>query len=321
MAFVDELTIRLEAGCGGDGVVRWLHEKFKEFSGPAGGNGGSGGDVYIKAVKDLSILDRYIHEDKLSAENGEAGGNRSREGKNGKDLILKIPRGSIITNLKTKEEYRLDEVGNKALILKGGRGGLGNEYFKSSINTTQVEHTDGKPAEKATFHIEVELIADYGLIGLPSAGKSSLLNTLTGAHSKVAEYHFTTLEPHLGVLYGAVLADIPGLIEGASGGKGLGHKFLKHIKRTGILLHCVSLESDDVVRDYDTIRAELEAYSHELSGKPEIILATKSDIVSNDELAEKIILLKTKNPEIIPVTILDDGVVKKLVERLTKKIL
>lgn len=319
MAFVDEITIRLKAGDGGDGVVRWLHEKFKEFSGPAGGNGGKGGDVIARAVKDLSILDRYSSIKVLDADKGDAGGNRSKEGKNGGDLILELPRGVVITNLKTKKEYRLDNEGDEVLLLHGGMGGFGNEHFKSSTNTTPYESTPGKAGEKATFRIELELTADYGLIGLPSAGKSSLLNALTGAHSKVGEYHFTTLEPHLGAMHGVILADIPGLIEGASKGKGLGHKFLKHIKRTGTLLHCVALDSEDVEKDYNTIRAELEAYSPELKEKPEIILATKSDTVSEEEMKEKIGILKKKNHEVLPITILDDGEVKKLGEELVKR--
>ena len=319
MAFVDEITIRLKAGDGGDGVVRWLHEKFKEFSGPAGGNGGKGGDVIARVVHDLSILDRYTSVDRLEAQKGDAGGNRSREGKNGEDLILAVPRGVIMTNLKTDQVYRLDNEGDEVVLLRGGYGGFGNENFKSSTNTSPEESTPGKAGEKATFRIELELTADYGLIGLPSAGKSSLLNALTGAHSKVGEYHFTTLEPHLGAIHGIILADIPGLIEGASKGKGLGHKFLKHIKRTGTLLHCVDLESEDVEKDYDTIRAELEAFSPELKEKPEIILATKMDAVSEKELKAKIKLLKKKNRQVLPITILDDEEVKKLGEELVKR--
>lgn len=319
MAFVDEITIRLKAGNGGDGVERWRHEKYKEFSGPSGGDGGNGGSVLLRAINDLSFLDTYSGVSELKAEDGEDGRNNSQAGKNGEDLYVRVPRGSIITNLATKEEVRLDNVGDEVLLLRGGRGGLGNEHFKSSTNTSPTETTPGKPAQKGPFRIELELTADYGLIGLPSAGKSSLLNALTGARSKVGEYHFTTLEPHLGAALGKIFADIPGLIEGASEGKGLGHKFLKHIKRTGTLLHCVALDSDDVLRDYNAIRGELNAYSSELAEKPEIILATKSDTVSDEELKEKVEQLKTQNPEVRSITILDDDQVKKLNEFLASR--
>ena len=242
MAFIDEMKFHAKAGRGGVGVVRWRHEFSKEFSGASGGNGGRGGDVRVRAVRDLGILQRYRNTKEFDAEKGEDGMKDSRHGRNGEDLIIDLPIGSIITDHRTGYTFQLLEEGENVRILKGGSGGLGNEYFKASTNTTPMESTNGYDGEEGDFSIELELVADAGFIGLPNAGKSSLLNVLTNADAKVGSYAFTTLEPNLGALYNFVLADIPGLIEGASEGKGLGHKFLRHVRRTKILFHLISLE-------------------------------------------------------------------------------
>ncbi|HEV8666726.1 MAG TPA: GTPase [Candidatus Paceibacterota bacterium] len=225
MAFVDELTFDAAAGKGGDGVVRWLHEKGKEYSGPSGGNGGNGGNVYMRAVRDLNLLARYRGEKRFDAPSGADGENSNRHGKGGDDMTIDLPIGSLVRNTATGEQYELLEEGEKIMILKGGRGGAGNAAFKSSVNITPEESTPGALGESATFTIELRIIADAGLVGLPNAGKSSLLNALTNAAAKVAPYAFTTLDPNLGALYGYIIADIPGLIEGASEGKGLGFRF------------------------------------------------------------------------------------------------
>ncbi len=242
MAFIDEIEISVKAGRGGDGVVRWRHEKFKEFGGPSGGDGGHGGNVYVKAVRDVHLLHRYRTKKVFQAERGEAGGKNSLHGHDGKDLDILLPIGSVITNIETNKKISLRSESERILLLRGGAGGRGNESFKSSTNQTPYESTLGAPGSKGTFFIEIELIADIGLIGLPSAGKSSLLNALTSAHAKVGDYPFTTLEPNLGECFGYILCDIPGLIEGASRGVGLGHKFLRHIKRTKMLVHLISVE-------------------------------------------------------------------------------
>lgn len=288
MALVDEVQIHIQSGNGGDGVVRWRREKFQPKGGPNGGNGGRGADVYAEAISDLAYLSLYLRSRNFQAEHGEAGGSRSREGKDGNDLVLKFPRGSVIKNLSTGEEFELAEVGEKLRILKGGRGGLGNEYFKSSTNTTPYEWTPGEPGEEADFLVELKLFADVGFVGFPNAGKSTLLNELTNAKSKIGDYHFTTLDPHLGAMGPYVLADIPGIIEGASSGKGLGYKFLKHIQRTRTLVHLVSLESSEPWEDYRTIRRELENYDQELLRKDEIVVLTKADLLDTKDL-EKII--------------------------------
>lgn len=318
MAFVDEVTIYAQAGRGGNGVVRWLHLKGKEFSGPSGGNGGRGGNVFVRGVRDVQALSRYTHRKEFFAENGESGRKSSQEGKNGKDLFLELPVGSVITNKKTGRITQILEEGQKELLLKGGRGGLGNEHFKSSTNVRPEEWTPGQDGESAQFQIELQLMVDAGLVGFPNAGKSTLLNELTGARSKVGMYQFTTLDPFLGSLYGFILADIPGLIEGASSGKGLGHKFLRHIKRTRVILHCVSGEHDDVSQAYKTIRKEMDLYSKELSRKKEVIILTKIDMISPSEIKEKMAELKKFNSSILSVTALDDDLIKKLGDEIVK---
>lgn len=284
MAFIDEVQLEIKAGDGGDGVVRWNNEKFKPKAGPGGGNGGNGGNVYAEVIDDLSYLEYYRFKKKFAAERGEQGGNRSKEGASGNDLVLKFPRGTTITNLETNESFELTDPGTQTLLLRGGRGGLGNEYFKSSTNTTPYEWTPGRIGEQGRFDVELKLFADVGFVGLPSAGKSTLLNILTNAQSKVGAYHFTTLEPHLGALGTYVLADIPGLIEGASKGKGLGYKFLRHLSRTNMLVHVIGLDHEEPLSAYREIRNELDKYGRGLSEKKELILFTKTDLVSKEVL-------------------------------------
>jgi len=318
MALIDELQVNITAGRGGDGVVRWRHEKSREFGGPSGGDGGRGGDVYVEGNRDLAILAQYRNKKEFVAENGESGKGGSKHGKDGEDYIISVPVGSIVTNLETREVIRIDGEGQKNLILKGGAGGIGNEAFKSSTNVNPFKATKGKLGQLADFLFELELVADAGLIGLPNAGKSSLLNELTNAHSEVGSYAFTTLEPHLGALHKYVLADIPGLIEGAALGKGLGDKFLRHIKRTKALIHCVSLEEEDVVKTYDVVRKELFDYQPDLCDKQEIIVLTKSDVVSEEELEEKKKLMLKKSQHLFTVSILDEESLKNFKDSLIK---
>ena len=318
MAFIDELKVHIKAGDGGNGVVRWRHLKGKEYSGASGGDGGRGSNVYAKAVRDANILARYKNTKNFEGEKGEDGIKDSKHGKSGKDLIIDLPVGSVITKLSTGEIIHLLKEGKITLLLKGGNGGYGNEHFKASTNVTPKQSTKGKPGEESDFLIELELIADAGLVGFPNAGKSSLLNELTKAKSKVGAYAFTTLEPYLGDMEGFILADIPGLIEGASDGKGLGHKFLRHIKRTKIILHCISVENENIENDYHTIRKELENYDAELAKKKEVVVLTKTDLADSKSIDKTIKKLSKYNSEILSVTVYDNESIKKLKDSLIK---
>src|SRR3989344_3104103 len=247
MAFIDEARIYAESGKGGDGVVRWLRTKESARGGPSGGDGGKGGDVILVGVRDISALAHYRYEKKFHAENGEAGKNELKHGANGADTILKVPVGTVARIDKSEEEYEITKEDEQIVLFRGGRGGLGNARFKSSTHQNPFERTVGKEGKGGDIELTLKIIADAGFIGLPNAGKSSLLSALTNAKSKIGNYPFTTLAPNLGDFYGRILADIPGLIEGASTGRGLGIKFLKHVERTGILLHLVSANQDDPV--------------------------------------------------------------------------
>lgn len=288
MAFVDEVVIHAQAGKGGDGVVRWLHSKETEWGGPSGGDGGRGGDVVLEAVHDLGALASYRYSKKFSAEAGAAGAAFTKHGKDGAPIVLRVPVGTTAEAISTGETYELLEEGQRIVVYKGGGGGFGNDHYKSSTNQNPFQSTPGKPGEGGDIRITLKLIADVGLVGFPNAGKSSLLNGLTRAKSKVGAYPFTTLDPHLGDFYGRLIADIPGLIEGASSGKGLGSKFLRHIERTKFLVHLVSAEQDDVAKAYRSIRDELIAFGKGLAEKPELVVLSKIDLLMPEELEKKL---------------------------------
>lgn len=312
----DEVKIKIRAGKGGDGSVAF--EKTKMSLGPTGGRGGDGGNVNFEGVSDITALNKYKSKREYWAEDGKRGKGDKSTGHGGRDLVLTVPIGSVLCDAKNGREFEITKPGEKILAAKGGFGGRGNFNFRSSTNTSPQEYEEGDPGEEFEFAIELRLIADIGLIGLPNAGKSSLLNELTNANAKVANYSFTTLEPNLGVLENLVIADIPGLIEGASLGKGLGIKFLKHIRRTKILVHCVSAESPDPKKDYKTVRKELADFAEDLITKKEIILVTKSDLVSPQIIKKKIAILKKINPDVLPVSIHDWDSLKSLSEKLLK---
>lgn len=318
MALVDEVKIHVAAGNGGNGVIRWSRTKTNAHGGPCGGNGGRGGDVVLEGVRDLSALKNYRYEKKFVAEDGVAGQGEMKNGANGADAIMQVPVGTVARIIDTGEEHEITKEGERIVLYRGGRGGLGNAYFKSSTNQNPFEQTNGKKGKGGDIELTLKIIADAGLIGLPSAGKSSLLNSLTRAKSKVGDYPFTTLEPNLGEFYGRVLADIPGLIEGASAGRGLGIKFLKHVERTGILLHLVSADQDDLLAAYREVRKEIETFGHGLAEKKEIIVLSKTDLLSPDEIEAKMKMLKKEaGREVLSVSIADDAALKVFSDRLT----
>lgn len=304
---VDEAEIIIKAGHGGAGKVSF---RGKKGGGPDGGDGGRGGDVIVRATSDIYALKQFLSQKILKAQDGAPGGSEMRAGINGKSLFLTMPIGTFLIDEK-ENEIELTKEGQETLLAKGGLGGRGNETFKSSSNTTPRYAQKGLPGETKKLTLKLKLIADIGLIGLPNAGKSSLLNEITNANAKVGDYPFTTLEPNLGVLNGKVLADIPGLIEGASEGKGLGHKFLKHIEKVRLLLHCISAESDDPARDYKIIREELKKFNPGLLEKKEIILLTKSDL-------KKSPIKKIGQEKVIPVSIHDWDSIQNLTKILSE---
>lgn len=300
--FIDEIEVVFEAGHGGAGKASF-YPGYK--SGPDGGNGGDGGSIYLEVSSDLSLLNQFQGKRLRKAEDGQKGGKFRKSGKNGKDLTILLPLGSVLTDEVTRETIELNELDKKILICYGGKGGRGTRDLASPSNTTPTSAQPGQPGQKRRLQIVLKLIADYGLIGLPNAGKSSLLNELTNANVKVADYPFTTLEPNLGVMGKVILADIPGLIEGASEGKGLGIKFLKHIEKVALLLHCISAESDYLDRDYRIVRKEIMQFNPQLVLKPEIILLTKSDMMSDKDLSKKQKIL-ARYGRVYLVSILDD---------------
>jgi GTP-binding protein len=291
MKFLDRAKIYIESGAGGAGCLSFRREKFIEMGGPNGGDGGRGGHVFAEAVENLNTLIDFRYQQHFTAKNGRPGEGSNRTGADGEDLVIKVPVGTQI--FEQDEETLvadLDKPGERVLLAKGGNGGFGNAHFKSSTNRAPVRANPGQPAEERTVWLRLKLIADFGLVGLPNAGKSTLLAAVTAAKPKIADYPFTTLHPGLGVVRlnegeSFVLADIPGLIEGAHEGAGIGDRFLGHVERCAAIVHLVDGTSDDVAADYRTVRGELVAYGGGLSEKPEVLCLNKIDAL--DEATRK----------------------------------
>ena len=290
MKFLDQAKIYVKAGNGGAGAVSFRREKFIEFGGPDGGNGGRGGDVVVECVNGLNTLIDYRFQQHFKGKTGGHGMGRDRTGANGADVSLKVPVGTQVYDYETELLLAdLTEIGQIVIIAKGGNGGFGNAYFKSSTNRAPRHANPGLDGEERTVEFRLKLIADAGLIGQPNAGKSTFLSRVSAARPKIADYPFTTLHPGLGVVTmgepSFVLADIPGLIEGAHEGVGLGHQFLGHVERCRVLLHLIDMTQDDPAGAYHVIREELAAYDAALEHKPEVIALTKSDAVSKEDAA------------------------------------
>ena len=328
---IDDVTINVKAGSGGAGKVAF--NKNLMSLGPAGGSGGKGGSVFFEGVSDLSTLSQFRFKKEVSAFNGKDGRGQFCDGQDAEDVYIKIPVGAVIHflheaigNKIKREDREIVKIGERVLVARGGKGGRGNFHFRSSTNTTPKQFEFGRKGDEFQIRLELKLIADVGFVGYPNVGKSSLLNELTRANSKVANYPFTTLEPNLGVYYDLILADLPGLIEGASRGKGLGVKFLKHVERTKVLFHFISAESDDPAKDYKIIRKELNEYNKALLDKPEYLFLSKSDLISAEDVRKKLAKLRKFNKNVLPISVYDwdsltevKKILNKLIEEKTKK--
>ena len=311
---VTEINIKLKAGDGGNGKVSF----YKGRKGPDGGSGGKGGSIFIIPTSNIYDLSKFFKGSKIEAENGQHGMPKRKNGKFAEDLEIKVPIGAIITDKNSKEVFEVTDKDHRFLLCRGGWGGKGNSEYRSSRNVTPKYAQKGFKGQERDLYINLKLIADYGLIGFPNAGKSSLLKEITNANPKIGDYPFTTLEPNLGELEGKIIADIPGLIEGASKGKGLGIKFLKHIEKVSLLFHCLSCELKGPEKNYQQIRNELKNYNPELLKIPEIILLTKTDLKSEKEIKLILKALKKLKKQILPISIHNLESLEKLKTLISK---
>lgn len=310
MQFIDQAQIEVEAGKGGDGIVAFRREKYVPAGGPSGGNGGRGGSIYFRAVEDLQTLLDFRYKHIFKADNGGRGGPNNCTGAAGKDLVVEVPCGTIIYDAETEEIIGdLTTPEQTILVAAGGKGGLGNQHFLSNRNRAPEYALPGLEGERKLLRLELKLLAEVGIIGLPNAGKSTLIASLSAARPKIADYPFTTLIPNLGVVRkptgdGTVFADIPGLIAGASQGLGLGHDFLRHIERTKVLLHLIDATSENVIPDYNTIQQELKAYGRGLAQRPQILALNKIDAVDKETVDLEALAMQLNHLSLAPVFII-----------------
>ena len=314
--FVDTVTLLIKAGNGGNGSSSLLHNGLTFKGGPDGGNGGNGGNIYIQGSTNINDLREFRFKKKITAQDGIAGGKQKLFGKNAPHVIILVPLGTSVTDTKLERNYEISDTRRLLLVAKGGKGGRGNTAFKSATNQTPDYAEYGKPGEEKKLLIELRLIADIGLIGLPNAGKSSLLSVLTNATPKIADYPFTTLEPNIGMLGTHPIADIPGLIEGAADGRGLGAKFLKHIEKTKILIHCIELTENNVEERYETVRREFKHFNATLLKKPEIILLTKIDLVDEKTVKKYKNIFEKKGKKVLTYSLYDQKGIESLKKTL-----
>ncbi|MGC1176767.1 MAG: GTPase ObgE [Candidatus Saccharimonadales bacterium] len=310
MSFVDKVTVSVSAGKGGDGKLSFRREKFVDKGGPNGGDGGDGGDVVLLASRNQNTLAAFRYQKELQADEGRPGDTSNKHGRSAPDLIVAVPVGTVATTEDGTVVTDLVEDGQTAVVAKGGRGGFGNAHFVSSRRQAPKFAEKGEPGEQLELHLELKMIADVGLVGLPNAGKSTLLSKLSNARPEIADYPFTTLTPNLGVVdidktTSLLFADIPGLIEGAAAGKGLGHEFLRHIERTAVILHLIDAYNEDVAGVYQTVKAELEAYQPELIRRPEVIVLNKVEGLDNeiiDDLMRQLEAVAPKNTPLFAIS-------------------
>lgn len=321
--FCDELKIRVIAGKGGDGCVSFRREKYIPMGGPNGGDGGNGGDIILKVNENLNTLSTLVHQKVYKAEKGGNGRSKNMHGKNAAHLIIEVPKGTMVFDGdKSKMMIDLNGKNEEYVLAKGGKGGLGNAHFASSTHQAPRFAETGEPGEEKKIVLELKLVADVGLLGMPSVGKSTLISVISNARPKIAAYHFTTLTPNLGVVNFAeqsfVVADIPGLIEGASKGKGLGHEFLKHICRTKLLVHIIDATQENPYKNFKTINKELEEFDKELAKKEQIIVINKIEMI--DEKTLKTIKKEIKKKDIFPISALTKEGLKPFLYEILKKL-
>ncbi len=331
MKFLDKAKIRIKAGDGGNGAASFRREKYIEYGGPNGGDGGRGGDVIFRAVPNVNTLIDYRFKTSFAAERGQNGMGRMRTGFSGEDLVLPVPTGTVILSENEEIEYAdLNVDGMEYLAARGGNGGWGNLHFKSPTNRAPKQANDGLPGEERTVVLRLKLIADIGLVGFPNAGKSTLLSAVTSARPKIANYAFTTLNPQLGVMYAHnrefVLVDLPGLIEGAHTGVGLGDRFLGHAERTRMILHVIDGTEQDWAARYAAIRFEMDSYGGGLVKKPELVVINKIDAISDNDLAERMATFKKsfgrkKKPEILTISAAGRQGIDTLISTIEKKMM
>lgn len=316
---VDNITLTIKAGNGGDGAATLLHDGRRAKGGPNGGNGGNGGDVYVQGSTNITDLRQFRFQKKIKGQDGVDGKKNNLYGKNAEHITVLLPMGTQITDETTKETIEI--VDDKPVcIAKGGKGGRGNTEFKTATNQTPTYAEPGGEGQERVLFLKLRIIADIGLIGLPNAGKSSLLKALTNANPKIGDYPFTTLEPNIGMMGKYALADIPGLIEGASEGKGLGISFLQHIEKTRILVHCISCIEKDPLIAYKTVRSEFEKYNTDLLKKPEIVVLTKTDLDTEENVKEYEKIFKKLKIQVLTSSINDPESIKKVRDVLKEKV-
>lgn len=313
---VDNIGLIIKAGNGGDGAATFLRNEMTAKGGPDGGNGGNGGNIYFQGSTNINDLREFRYKKNITADDGIPGKHKKLFGKNAEDLTILLPLGTRITDTNSTRVIEIIDKTTKVLIAKGGKGGRGNTEFKSATNQTPRYAEKGTQGEEKKLFLELRMIADVGLIGLPNAGKSSLLSVLTNATPKIGAYAFTTLEPNIGMLGKHAIADIPGLIEGASKGKGLGVEFLKHIEKTKVLVHCIDSSDADPEKTYETVRNEFKQFNISLLNKPEIILLTKTDLADEKTVKKNVKLLEKKNKKILTASIYNEKSLEVLKEKL-----